>query len=287
MKRKILCFLLCLCVIPATLALALQNPELPRVVDHANLLSEEEERALSETITSIIDEYGMDVVILTVDSLSGKSAQDYADDYFDYEGYGCGEDWSGILFLLSMEYRDWWMSTCGDGIYAFTDYGIEQLFSEAAYYLADDRYYLGFNAWLEAIPAFLDAFRDGNHIDGYSGSDDGPGSYTPDERDDVVYYEDDRSILGQFLLSLVIGLVAATITVAIMAGQMNTKRAQSSAGAYVVPGSFNLSIHRDLFLYSSVHKTAKPKESSSGGGGGSSVHRSSSGRSHGGGGGKF
>ena len=54
----------------------------------------------------------------------------------------------------------------------------------------------------------------------------------------------------------------------------------------MVKGSWKLTQHRDLFLYSNVSKVRKqdpPKNS----GGGSSVHRSTSGRSHGGGGGKF
>ncbi len=288
MKRKLICLLLCLCLLPVIPVLALQVPELPRVVDEAGLLTPDEIQTLEETIASITDEYGMDIVILTVYSLDGKSAQDYADDYYDDQGYGYGDDFSGILFLLSMEYRDWWMSTCGDGIYAFTDYGIQELFSEAAFYLSSDRYYLAFDAWLEAIPTYLIAFSEGDPIDDYAGGYDGPGTFVSGERDDVVYYEEPGSFWGSFLISLVIGVVVATITVSVMAGQMNTKRAQYSAKAYVLGDSFRLSVNQDLFLYSSVRKTPKPKESSSsGGGGGSSVHRSSSGRSHGGGGGKF
>ena len=62
-----------------------------------------------------------------------------------------------------------------------------------------------------------------------------------------------------------------------------------SATSYVAPGSFKLADSRDIYLYSTVSKTARPKDtgSSSGYRGGSSTHRSSSGHSHGGGGRKF
>ena len=100
------------------------------VVDDADLLSASEASELSSIAEEISRRQQCDVVILTVDSLGGKSATAYADDYFDYNGYGYGADRSGILFLLSMEERDWWMSTRGSAIQAFTDDGIQYLFSK-------------------------------------------------------------------------------------------------------------------------------------------------------------
>lgn len=50
-------------------------------------------------------------------------------------------------------------------------------------------------------------------------------------------------------------------------------------------GSMNITESRDMFLYNTVTRTAKPKDNDSGGG--SSTHTSSSGSTHGGGGGKF
>ena len=52
------------------------------------------------------------------------------------------------------------------------------------------------------------------------------------------------------------------------------------AANYVKPGSMNISVSRDLFLYSRITKTERPKESSG-------THTSSSGRTHGGRGGSF
>lgn len=288
MTKKIICLLLCLCLLPVCMVQAVNVPELPRVVDEAGLLSSSEIESLSSAIDGIIEEYQMDVVILTVDSLRYKSAQDYADDYYDDNGYGAGSNYSGVLLLISMEDRDWWISTCGDAIYAITDYGIESLFSEMSFYLSVDMFYEAFRAYLDALPEYFRAYRNGNPIDGNIGFYDGPGSYSPGTSEEVVYYHDsESSIIGNFFISLLIGLVAALITILIMRGSMNTKRAQHSAADYFKQGSFHLRVHRDLFLYSNVTKTARPKNNGSSGGGGSRTHSSSSGRSHGGGGGKF
>lgn len=58
----------------------------------------------------------------------------------------------------------------------------------------------------------------------------------------------------------------------------------SLPGNYMKRGSLNVTESRDLFLYKTFTRTAKPKNNSSSG---SSMHTSSSGSTHGGGGGKF
>ena len=40
---------------------------------------------------------------MTAGSLNGKTATKYADDYFDYNGYGLGNEKDGILLLISMK----------------------------------------------------------------------------------------------------------------------------------------------------------------------------------------
>ena len=62
-------------------------------------------------------------------------------------------------------------------------------------------------------------------------------------------------------------------------------RFQAAASNYIKDNSLNINERRDLFLYNTVTRTAKPKNDDSGGG--SSTHTSSSGTTHGGGGGKF
>ena len=61
--------------------------------------------------------------------------------------------------------------------------------------------------------------------------------------------------------------------------------ALAAASDYVRPGSMNVAYANDVFLYSHVNRTAKPKDNDSSGG--SATHTSSSGTTHGGGGGKF
>lgn len=274
-KRKILAHLLIVLFFPFLLVKVQASYIGAHVLDSAGLLSSQELIELESKADNLMTEYGMDVVILTVDSLDGQSAQNKADNFYDENGYGD----NGVLFLLAMEEREWYISTCGDAIYALTDYGIQQLGDVALPYLSDGDYYAGFAAFLNALPDYFDALNSGSPIDGYA---DYSGEYYHGDREKVVNYEQSPSLV----LSLVIGLVVAAVTVLIMRSTMNTKRKQRSAGDYLKEGSYNLRTRQDLFLYSRVSKIRRQQNTSSGGGG-SSVHRSSGGRSHGGGGGRF
>ena len=95
----------------------------PRLVDDAKLLTSYEKTELLSYLNEISEKHGMDIVIVTVNSLGGKSPRAFADEYYDHNGYR--ED--GVLLLVAMNSRDYWISTSGYGITAFTDAGIDYI----------------------------------------------------------------------------------------------------------------------------------------------------------------
>ena len=274
--KRILSLLFVLLLLPVLIFTASAEQRV-FVIDNAQLLSDSEEAALRDVISDLCFVYEMDIVILTENSLNGARPQDHADDFYDYNGYS--ED--GLLFLLSMEERDWYISTCGDARYVLTDYGIQQVADAALPYLSAGAYYDAFQAFLAALPEYFDAFAAGAPIDGYA---DYSGDYYHGDQEEILYYEEPFE--PSFFVALLVGIAVAAITVLIMRMCMNTKRPQHSAAVYMNNNSYRVTQHRDMFLYSNVTKTRRQQNTSSGGGG-SSVHTGSSGRSHGGGGGKF
>lgn len=92
----------------------------PRLADQEELLTTEEQEELLARLDEISERQQCDVVIVTVASIEGKTATEYADDYFDYQGYGYGEKSDGILLLVGMKERVWAISTHGSlGISGF------------------------------------------------------------------------------------------------------------------------------------------------------------------------
>ena len=263
--KKILSMVLLLLLLAALALPAYASGEGSRLVDDADLLSRSEARELEEKLDDISRQGELDVVIVTVDSLDGYSARDYADDYFDYNGYGMGPGRDGILLLVAMDDREWHISTRGYGITAFTDAGLSYMEDHIVPELSEGDYYEAFVIYAELCDDFVRHARAGN----------------PYDWDNLP--KEDFNPVSTLLICVIIGFVAAFIVTAVMKGQMRSVRSKAGANDYVKSGSLVLTQARDIFLYSNVSRTPRPKSNS----GGSSTHSSSSGASHGGRGGSF
>ena len=277
MKKGIITLLLTLALI-IVLPLTVFAENSDYVVDNGNLLSESEEDALEIKLANLSEKYSFDIVALTVSSLDGKSAMEYADDYYDYNGYRN----DGCLLLISTD-RDWWISTKGFGITAITDYGIDVIEQEVIHpYFGDDNWSGGFNKYADVVEDFVVQAKGAEAYDTNN-------FYT---NDSGYTYKNKKSFFGKYdvdaadiVISLIVALIIALVIAKIVKGNYKPVRFKASASDYLVDGSLHLTDEYDRFLYSNVSKTKIETESSSGGG--SSTHTSSSGSTHGGGGGKF
>ena len=141
MIRKMTSVLIAL-LLMVTVLLPVSAEAFSFVADEAGLFSGQETAVLEEKAAALNSTYGIHAVILTLDSLGGARAQDYADDYYESTGYGD----NGVLFLLAMEEREWYISTTGKMIYALTDYGIQQIGEGSVAFFGEGAWYNGFIA---------------------------------------------------------------------------------------------------------------------------------------------
>ena len=271
MKKKVLTllFMLVLCLCIATPAFAQTDgfaSEYERVQDLAGLLSGNEEASLVTKLNELSERQKMDIIVLTTDTLNGKTPRDYADDIYDYGNFGYGESKDGALLLISTEDNDWYISTCGYGITVFTDAGIQYIGEQIKEDLSDGDFSEAFDKFAGLCDDFITQARTGEPYDVKN---------LPKEPLSLIWIP--IAIVAGFILSLII--------VGRMKAKLKTVRFQPAANSYMKAGSMNITESRDMFLYNTVTRTAKPKDNDSGGG--SSTHTSSSGSSHGGGGGKF
>ena len=264
----------------------------PRLVDAADLMTDQEESTLLAHLDEISERQQCDVVVLTTDSLDGMWAEDFADDYFDYNGFGMGADYDGILFVVSMSEREWAFSTSGYGIDAFTDSTLSYMEDMIIPYLSDGDYYGAFLTYADQADAALNHARELEM-----------GDYTLGE--EHPYYEDQGSTLLNKLKTVILLVPISVIIGTILAfiqklraqkqysGLINDNRAMTKSYA----SNMRLTKDQVLLVNRGIHRIHSPrkKNNSRGGGGGSrtshvgrsSVHRSSSGRSHGGRSGRF
>ena len=224
MKKKLFSILIALALI-LCLPLSVRAAN-AYIHDYAVLCSSTERMNLESRSQNIRSSYGLDVVILTAPDIFGKSAQKFADDFYDNNGYSS----DGVLFLLDMGGRQWHISTSGRAIDALSDRDLATIESKVIPYFSEGRYYEGFLKFYEILPGLLE-----------SGSD-------------AVF---------SFGISMLAGLAIAGIAILIMRSGMNTRRPQRSAANYENEGSYRLRTHQDLFLYSNISKTPRPQNNGS------------------------
>jgi uncharacterized protein len=253
--------------------------ERSRVSDSASVLREADTSILLKKIDAILESYSFDTVIVTTETLDGKTAQAYADDFFDQGGYGYGPTSDGILLLVAMKEREWHISTTGTGISFFSDRQINSISDHLLPYFKDGDYASGFTVFLDEVSYVLGHVTD----DVYVPPKNIPNEYTPHANIQVKKELDKPQL---FLYILLGSIAVALICVLIMKYQMNTARPQPLAHDYVKSGSFKVTRQKDIFLYSYTSRRLKPQDTSHTGSS-SSTHSSSSGHTHGGGGGKF
>ena len=242
------------------------RPEgLPQLADDAGLLTSEEAAALEDTLREISQRQDFDVVIVTENSIGDKSPSAFADDYFDYMGYGRGTDRDGILLLLNMGERDWAISTSGYGLTAFTDAGQSYITEKILPSIGDGDYAEGFRKFAELSDDFITQAHSGEP---YDSGNLPKGSVSP------------FWIFGD----LAIGGAAGYATANRRRKQLRELKPKKTASDYTT--GLNISHRYDNLLDRQVTSEIISRGSGSSSSG-SSSHTSSSGSTHGGSSGKF
>ncbi len=247
----------------------------PRVYDDAALFSEAELQSLEARATELSEGLQMDLVIVTITDNLGKTSRQFADDFYDENGFGYGSEADGVLLLINMEDREVYITTTGIAIKYLTDARIEAILDKVYEYLPDGHYG-------DAAMAFL------TQVDNYVRTGIPSDQYTYDEDTNTIV-EEETPLVQKLFYYFIIAIAAAGIVVGIMAA-LNKGRKGTTKHTYLDANSFNVFNRYDHHINTQQTFVIIKKDPPSSGGSGigrSSVHRSSSGRSHGGGGRKF
>lgn len=264
----------------------------PRVFDQAGLFSETEIIQLEEKIAQCRKSTKMDVVIVSAYADGERSAEEYADDYYDYGGFGAGKKASGVLLLYYMDGPgqpggECYISTAGTMINMLTDERIESILDDVYGDLGNRDFAGATEHFLEDVKVYV---KEGVES----------GQYTYDrDTGEIVRYHSIR--LYEVAIAMVIaGILAGSVCLDIKkryAMKQSSRQVSNSLQAYRADCAFHFSVAGDKMVNKYVRSVPIPRNTSSGSGGrghsGSSsagrstIHTSSSGRSHGGGGRRF
>lgn len=251
-----------------TIEKSFADGDIEYAVDSAEVLTTDELESLKSKLAQISDENNIDVGVVTIDYLGGKSAQEFANDLFEQNKFGKGENRDGILLLVATEDREWAMSTHGSAKEAFNEEGLDFISGEFLQYLAEDDYYSAFENFannareLGAMYVLGDPYGEEEYVDDEN--------YPVDEN--IV--EEEKGINNEVWipLSIVMGCAISLVIMMMYKSQLKSVKSESRADDYLM--DMKLVKSQDIFLYRTVTRTMRPKNEnnssdfSSGGGGG-------------------
>ena len=203
------------------------------VADNEKLLTDTEAQTLEQLYSQYSQTYGFTPILVTTDSFGGLSAADFAGSFYDSKGYPA----DGVLLLVSLSEGEWYILTNGACHEKISDRNAERIGEKLVPMIQDGAYYDAFRTFPELAGAYMTA---------------GP-----------AYGKTIAICMG-------VGILIGLIAVGIMSAQMKSVRSRETASDYVRSGSMKITNSRDIFLYSHVTRTARPKSNSSGSSGGSS-----------------
>lgn len=224
-----------------------------KIFDEANLFTETEEEKMQEIAASLAEQFELDIVIVTTDDNRGKTSEQYADDFYDENGFGYGETADGMVYLINMDDREVYISTTGKARDLFSDAEIEEILDAVTPYLAEEDFSGSVDVFLDEVQLRMEYL------------------------DENIAEEDEAWLtVEEIFIYLGISVFAGGVTVGVMA-MYNRGRPTVNEGTYLERETFKITRKIDRH-YNTIVMQQKINRSSS---------SSSSGRSHGGGGRKF
>lgn len=239
-----------------------------KVYDFAGLYSDAAERRIYSLVANYIDKHNMDLAIVTISDNVKGNAQVYAQDFYDYNDFGIGDNFDGVIFLVDMDTREFYMSTNGAAIKMYNDNRIDNILDSITNYFVDGDYDDGTIKFIEKIEYYASV--------GYPSAD---GSEPKVPRVTGIA----RLKMLHWPSIFIFSIAATAFVMYILISNNKLARQANSSRHYLTKA--DISKRDEIFMGKNIHHTARVDSSSSGGG--SSISRGSSGRSHGGGGRKF
>ncbi len=263
--------------------------------DRASLFSEEEAENIDVAAYEFANLTEFSVAVVTTDYAMGKSAMEFADDYYDSLIFSSGWSENGILFLIDMDNREIYVSCAGLCIDEYSDYELNEIVDGGYAYVSVGEYA---DCIITMISEAEKLFAESNNISSNYENGEFVPTYGREYEEEYYYSDYDYSdnensfSISHFLIYIVIGLVIGGITVfAVKSSYKNIGKGDEFNADDI---SLELTASNDNVISKNVITTKIPRNNNNNnhrtGGGGSrsvSVHRSSGGVRHSGAGRKF
>ena len=238
--KKTVIFLMVLVLLACAAVPALAAEDQPsRLQDELNLLTYHEKLEVESALDEVSDRYDMDVVIITTTYSGDRDLLDVTKSRYISSGY----QKDGVILLINMYDQSWAIQPMGRARKAFTEVGRNYIGDKVEPKLSDGEYGEALLRFAQLSDQFMAQASTGEPYDLWN------------------LPKDPYPVWVWLAVSLVVGLVVALLTTGIMKAKLRSVRAKNQASDYVRPGSMQVNVSRDIYLYRNVTRIPIPKSS--------------------------
>ena len=251
MKKRIIIIALTL-ILAAMLAFpSFADDSIPRYYEEYDLLSDDEEASINAKLEEMSDRLDADVVIWVTSFFGNLDEESFIDACRKHISNNFGYKSNGyVIMMIDLEAKETYFYIYSEGKVAskaFSDEDLDDLGDDVMSLMESDKYFEAMNKYADSCDEAIT------------------------ESQKVKYFS-----VTRLIIAAVIGLIIGASVTGSNKAKLKTVRSKTEANYYVREGSMTVNDSRDIYLYSKVTRTEKPRNDGSSGSSGSS-HSVSSG----------
>lgn len=251
MKKRIIIIALTL-ILAAMLAFpSFADDSIPRYYEEYDLLSDDEEASINAKLEEMSDRLDADVVIWVTSFFGNLDEESFIDACRKHISNNFGYKSNGyVIMMIDIEEEEYYLYIYSEGKVAskaFSDEDLDDLGDDVMSLMESDKYFEAMNKYADSCDEAIT------------------------ESQKVKYFS-----VTRLIIAAVIGLIIGVSVTGSNKAKLKTVRSKTEANYYVREGSMTVTDSRDIYLYSKVTRTEKPRNDGSSGSSGSS-HSVSSG----------
>ena len=245
MKKKIIIIALTL-ILAAMLAFpSFADDSIPRYYEEYDLLSDDEEASINAKLEEMSDRLDADVVIWVTSFFGNLDEESFIDACRKHISNNFGYKSNGyVIMMIDLEAKETYFYIYSEGKVAskaFSDEFFDDLGDDVISLMESDKCFEAMNKYADSCDEAIT------------------------ESQKVKYFS-----VTRLIIAAVIGLIIGASVTGSNKAKLKTVRSKTEANYYVREGSMTVNDSRDIYLYSKVTRTEKPRNDGSSGSSGSS-----------------
>ena len=245
MKKRIIIIALTL-ILAAMLAFpSFADDSIPRYYEEYDLLSDDEEASINAKLEEMSDRLDADVVIWVTSFFGNLDEESFIDACRKHISNNFGYKSNGyVIMMIDLEAKETYFYIYSEGKVAskaFSDEFFDDLGDDVISLMESDKCFEAMNKYADSCDEAIT------------------------ESQKVKYFS-----VTRLIIAAVIGLIIGASVTGSNKAKLKTVRSKTEANYYVREGSMTVTDSRDIYLYSKVTRTEKPRNDGSSGSSGSS-----------------